>query len=78
MHQAFQGPEDSPLDERKGQTIEGVRYFESDFEAMGTKLTLLPSRNGNKHALADVIKGLSGNVFGVVKTGGNPLGASQG
>lgn len=50
-------------DERVSQTIDGVRYFESDFAAKGRMLAMLPSREGNKHALADVFKGLSGNII---------------
>lgn len=54
-------------DDRKGQTIDGVRYFESHVFAQLCGLSLRPSANGNENALDDVLKSARGSVFGPVE-----------
>lgn len=60
-------------DARVGQTIDGVRYFESDFAALCHKASLLFNGNIREFSLS-----CCGNVFAPGPTGGFPLGASQG
>lgn len=64
-------------DQRVGQTIDGVRYFASDFAALGARVALLPSTEDNKNALEDVLKRLKGNIFWPGPAGGLPIGRSQ-
>jgi hypothetical protein len=52
-----------PSDARAGQTIQGTRYFESDFAAMGASLMHQPSTQGNKNALEDLRDGVLGNIW---------------
>lgn len=60
-------------DARVGQTIEGVRYFESDFAALCHKASLIFTGDIRQFALS-----CCGNVFVPGPAGGVSLGASQG
>ncbi len=48
------------------RTEKGVTYCGTDLEALALKASMLPSKLGNKSALDDVMKSLSGRVFGPV------------
>lgn len=47
-------------------TEKGVAYCGTELDALVLKASMLPSKLGNKSALDDVMKSLSGNVFGPV------------
>ncbi len=49
------------------RTENGVTYCGTDLEALALKASMLPSKLGNKSALDDVMKSLSGNVFRPVR-----------
>lgn len=46
------------------RTEKGVTYCGTELDALAVKASMLPSKLGNKSALDDVMKSLSGNVFG--------------
>ena len=48
------------------RTEKGVTYCGTELDALALKASMLPSKLGNKSALDDVMKRLSGNVFGPV------------
>ena len=48
------------------RTENGVTYCGTEVDALGLKASMLPSKLGNKSALDDVMKSLSGRVFGPV------------
>ena len=49
------------------RTEKGVTYCGTELDALALKASMLPSKLGNKSALDDVMKRLSGNVFGPVR-----------
>lgn len=44
----------------------GVTYCGTELDALALKASMLPGQRGNKSMLGDVMKRLSGNVFGPV------------
>jgi len=48
------------------RTEKGVSYCGTQLDALALKASMLPSKLGNKSAFDDVMKSLSGNVFGPV------------
>jgi hypothetical protein len=61
----------NPLDERRGQTIEGVRYFENDFHALGAKVFF------NRKITPELALSFCGSVTDPGPKGCIPLGASK-
>jgi len=49
------------------RTEKGVTYCGTELDALALKASMLPSKLGNKSALDDVTKSLSGNVFRPVR-----------
>jgi len=47
------------------EQVRGVRFVESEFEAVMVRLAGQPSEHGGKNGLDDFLKSLSGNVLGV-------------
>lgn len=48
------------------RTEKGVAYCSTELDALALKASMMPSKLGNKSALDDAMKSLSGRVFGPV------------
>lgn len=48
------------------EKLTDVRYVETEWQAQAAILASQPSEHGNKNALEDMVRSLSGNVLGVV------------
>lgn len=59
------------LDERKGQVIDGVHYFESDFAAIGAKAFW------DKKGILEFVQSLSGNIVSPKPIWGTPIEDSE-